>query len=109
MLEVTHSELRWPGILADAAAVLCREAGSRVELRDPSPRIDGWSAQHGEHPGVRRCVVSGLPGRTSAVVKARRPASPARAGNTIAREWVALTLLAELGANVGPRVLARGE
>ncbi|HZJ66818.1 MAG TPA: hypothetical protein VFD36_25100 [Kofleriaceae bacterium] len=42
-------------------------------------------------------------------MKTRRPASHARAGNTIARERAALTLLAELGANVGPRVLAHGE
>ncbi|HEY0993767.1 MAG TPA: hypothetical protein VGD80_42220, partial [Kofleriaceae bacterium] len=42
-------------------------------------------------------------------MKTRRPASHARAGNTIARERAALALLAELGANVGPRVLAHGE
>src|SRR5262245_7320471 len=107
--QVTHSELRWPSILADAAAALGFEAGGRVEIRDPSPMIDGWTAQHGEYPGVRRCVVSGLPGCTSVIVKVRRPASPARAGNTIARERVALTLLTELGAHVGPRVLAHGE
>ena len=99
----------WQSILVKAAAALGREAGGRVAIRDPSPVIDGWSARHGEYPGIRRCVVSGLPGRASVIVKTRRPASHARAGNTIARERAALTLLAELGANAGPRVLAHGE
>jgi hypothetical protein len=106
-----QSEPHWPHILVEAAAALSREAGSSISIGDASLVIDGWTAQHGEYPNIRRCVASSASGRTatSVIVKTQRPASHWRGGNTIPREWAALTLLTELGANVGPRVLAHGE
>jgi len=101
----------WPEILRAAGAALGRELGRPVALGEPAPMIDGWTARHGEPPCVRRCVVSGLAGRspTSVVVKTTRPAGDVRGGDTLRRERAALTLLAELGSNAGPRLFAHGE
>jgi hypothetical protein len=104
-----HPEPHWPSILGEAAAALSREAGSHVAMTDASPVIDGWTAHHGDYPNLRRCVASSARTATSVIVKTRRAASHGRGGNTIPREWAALTLLTGLGANAGPRVLAHGE
>jgi hypothetical protein len=107
---VTEPESHWPRMLVEAAAALGRATGSSMVIGDASPVTDGWTAQHADHANIRRCIASGGSGPvTSVIVKTRRPASHARRGNTIAREWAALTLLTELGADVGPRVLAHGD
>ena len=101
----------WASIVREAAAALSDEMGARVVIGDASPVSDGWTARHGSSLCVRRCVASGLEGANerSVIVKVRRPASDGRAGAGLARERVALTMLGELGTNVGPRVLAGGE
>jgi hypothetical protein len=99
-------ETQWPTILCAAIEAVGRELGANVAIRNPAPMIDGWSAQHGEYPYVRRCEAD-APCPSTVIVKARRPAGQGREG--IRREWAALTLLAEVGSNAGPRVLARSE
>jgi Phosphotransferase enzyme family len=105
------AEHDWASVVREAAAALSVKAGTRVVIGEASPVSEGWTARHGESPGVRRCVVSGLDGtnETSVILKVRRPASDGRAGAGIARQRVALTMLQELGTNVGPRVIAHGE
>jgi hypothetical protein len=98
-------ETQWPAILRAAGEALGRALGADIELRNPTPMIDGWSAQHSRYPYVRRCEAD-APGPSSVIVKARRPSGQGREG--IRREGTALALLEEVGSNAGPRVLARG-
>jgi hypothetical protein len=99
-------QTQWPMILVAAGQALGRALGANIAIRNPTPMIDGWSAQHGEYPYVRRCEAD-APSPSTVIVKARRPAAQGR--ERIRREGIALTLFEEVGSNAGPRVLARRE
>jgi hypothetical protein len=96
--------------LAQVAATLSAVAGAPVSIRSATPITEGWSARYGSWPWVVRCRLDGPPGwgEGSVVVKTPRPAGHSRPPGPAGRERAALTLLAELDCDAGPRLRAEG-
>ena len=77
--------------------------GSAVTLDGARPLTEGWCNARSPNPRVLRCTADD--GRT-VVVKMRRPPGDPRGRDGFRREFQALLLLAELGCDAGPRLLA---
>jgi hypothetical protein len=104
-----HPALGAPERLLRAVALaLSGAAGGPVAIRSATTVTEGWSGRFGASPWIVRCAVSGPAGWgvTSVVVKTRRPGGHVRGGDTTGRERAALTFLAEIGSDAGPRVIA---
>jgi hypothetical protein len=95
-------------VLRAVALALSGAAGGPVAIRSATAVTEGWSGSFGASPWIVRCAVSGPSGWgvTSVVVKTRRPDGHVRGGDTTSRERAALTFLAEIGSDAGPRVIA---
>ncbi|GLY95014.1 phosphotransferase [Actinoplanes sp. NBRC 103695] len=77
--------------------------GASVSIATARPVTEGWSNTIAVNPRVLRCTADD--GRT-VVVKMRRPPGDPRQRDGFHRELSALLLLAELGCDAGPRLLA---
>ncbi|MEV6635324.1 phosphotransferase [Actinoplanes sp. NPDC051470] len=77
--------------------------GASVTMASARPVTEGWSNAIAVNPRVLRCTADD--GRT-VIVKMRRPPGDARRRDGFHRELTALLLLAELGCDAGPRLLA---
>lgn len=77
--------------------------GGTVTLDGARVVTEGWCNTHAPNPRVLRCTADD--GRT-VVVKMRRPPGDPRRRDGFRREFQALLLLAELGCDAGPRLLA---
>jgi hypothetical protein len=98
-------------VLDEVRAALGSAVGGSVAITSATAVAEGWSARFGAYPWIARCAVEGPPdcGVTSVIVKTRRPDGHRRAGDTTSRERAALTFLAEVGSDAGPRVLAHDD
>jgi hypothetical protein len=77
--------------------------GASVTLASARPVTEGWCNGIAVNPRLLRCTADD--GRT-VIVKMRRPPGDARRRDGFHRELSALLLLAELGCDAGPRLLA---
>lgn len=77
--------------------------GASVSIANARPVTEGWCNGIAVNPRVLRCTADD--GRT-VIVKMRRPPGDSRRRDGFHRELSALLLLAELGCDAGPRLLA---
>ena len=77
--------------------------GASVSIATARPVTEGWSNTVAVNPRVLRCTADD--GRR-VIVKMRRPPGDLRQRDGFHREFSALLLLAELGCDAGPRLLA---